>query len=230
MHARALSTFDLPPDEIVPEGTDFLLNIDPDDASVLDGACALVLPGGGDIDPQMYGRPRHPRTHKVSHRRDYFEMTLLRRALEEDLPVLAICKGFQLLNVHLGGTLIQHLRDDPTKLEHDRDAPRADAAHDVRLKEGSKLARIFGATTVGVNSHHHQGLDDVASELEPVGWAEDGVLEAVEHIHRSWVIGVQWHPEAMAPVDAMQAKLFDGLVDCARRYYAGSSPAEARSA
>ncbi|MEA2477558.1 MAG: putative glutamine amidotransferase [Actinomycetota bacterium] len=223
-------TFDLPPDEIVPEGTDFALNLDPDDASVLDGAAALLLPGGGDIDPQLYGRPRHPRTHKVSHRRDHFEMTLLKRALSEDLPVLAICKGMQLLNVHLGGTLIQHLVDDPAKLDHDRDAPRSDPVHSVTLKEGSKLASIFGTRSIEVNSHHHQGLDDVATNLEPVGWAEDGVLEAVEHTERTWVIGVQWHPEAMAAVDPIQAKLFGALAAAALRHHETAITAEAQSA
>ncbi|MFN2595019.1 MAG: gamma-glutamyl-gamma-aminobutyrate hydrolase family protein [Actinomycetota bacterium] len=195
----------------------------------MDGASALVLPGGGDIDPQLYGRPRHPRTHKVSHRRDHFEMTLLERALAEDMPVLAICKGMQLLNVYLGGTLIQHLLDDGNKLDHDRDSPRADVVHKVRLKEGSRLARIYGTTELEVNSHHHQGLDDVASDLEPVGWAPDSVLEAVEHRSRSWVIGVQWHPEAMAPVHPMQAKLFDALAEAARTHHEASS-ATARSA
>ncbi|MDQ3877380.1 MAG: gamma-glutamyl-gamma-aminobutyrate hydrolase family protein [Actinomycetota bacterium] len=230
MHAKALMTFGLPRDEIVPEGVDFELDLDPDDASVLDGASALVLPGGGDIDPQLYGRPRHPRTHKVSYRRDHFEMTLLARALAEGLPVLAICKGMQLLNVHLGGTLIQHLADDATRLEHDRDAPRSDPAHAVTLKKGCKLASVFGTRDIEVNSHHHQGLDDVAPDLEPVAWAEDGVLEAVEHRHRSWVIGVQWHPEAMSDVDPVQAKLFDALIEAARSYDEGMRRTEARSA
>lgn len=231
LHARALSTFDLPPDELVPEGTDFVLGIDPTDASVLDGASALVLPGGGDIDPQLYGRRRHPRTHKVSYRRDHFEMTLLDRALAEDLPVLAICKGMQLLNVHLGGTLIQHLVDDPSRLDHDRDMPRSDPVHSVTLKEGCKLAGIFGSHVVQVNSHHHQGLDDVAAELEPVGWAEDRVLEAVEHRRRTWVIGVQWHPEAMADTDPTQAKLFNALATAARRYHGEAvEESEAQSA
>ena len=227
---RVLSTFDLGPTEEIPDDLDVLQDIDPYDSSVLEGASGLIIPGGGDIDPELYGRKRHPRTHNVSQRRDRFELTLLSEAMERDMPVLAICHGMQLLNVHEGGTLNQHLLDDPNKLDHYRDRPMAEPAHSVTFKEGNMLAEVMGAQTVQVNTHHHQGLDDVPATLEPVGWAEDGVLEAVIHRDHSWVVGVQWHPEAMAPVHKDELALFESFVDAARRYERSSTGVRAQSA
>ena len=227
---RVISTFDLGPTEEVPEGLDVITNIDPYDASILEGASGLVIPGGGDIDPELYGRKRHPRTHNVSQRRDRFELTLLTEAFENDLPVLAICHGMQLLNVHDGGTLNQHLLDDPQKLDHYRDRPIAEPAHKVSFKEGSLLAEIMGDTTVAVNTHHHQGLDDVGPSLEPIGWSEDGVLEAVIHKDHSWVVGVQWHPEAMAPVHKDELAIFEAFVEATQRYERSTTGLTAQSA
>jgi putative glutamine amidotransferase len=189
-----------------------------DDPRVLDDVSGLILPGGGDIEPAIYGCARHPRTHNVSVVRDRFELGVLEVALARDLPVLAICRGMQLLNVGLGGTLEQHLGDRPGRLPHDRDRPRAEAAHKVRLASDSVLARVLGTTDVAVNSHHHQGLDRVADELTEVGWAEDGVLEAVEARARNCVIGVQWHPEVMAPLDRTQAAIFGCFLAAARSF------------
>jgi putative glutamine amidotransferase len=217
-HPKVLSTFHLPANEDAPEDLEVLQDLDPYDASPLEGACGLVIPGGGDIDPELYGRPRHPRTHQVSQRRDRFELTLLGEALERDMPVLAICHGMQLLNIHLGGTLNQHLLDDPKKLDHYRDRPIAEAAHGVSFTEGSLLAEIFGNVRADVNTHHHQGLEDVPESLEQVGWSEDGVLEAVVSKEHTWVVGVQWHPEAMAPVDDKELALFKSFVEATRTY------------
>jgi putative glutamine amidotransferase len=205
--------------------------LEPGDVSCLDGAVGLLLPGGGDIDPQLYERSRHPRTEKVSRRRDDFELAILEAALSRDLPIFAICRGFQLLNVLLGGTLDQHLSDHPERLEHWRDMPRAEPAHAIHVKEGSLLAEILGATEVQVNSHHHQGPEDVAQELEQVAWATDGVLEAVVMRNRTWVVGVQWHPEVMAPVDERERRLFSRFVAATEAYSAESeSFVRARSA
>ncbi|MDQ4025402.1 MAG: gamma-glutamyl-gamma-aminobutyrate hydrolase family protein [Actinomycetota bacterium] len=217
-----LSTFEMPPTEELLPDVALTTGIDPYDASGLDGASALLLPGGGDIDPEWYGCARHPKTHGVSHRRDRYELTLLAEALERDMPVLAICHGMQLLNVHLGGTLDQHLADRPQRLEHDRDMPRAEPVHKIRANERSLLAGVMGGPTAAVNSHHHQGLDRVADGLQEIAWADDGVLEGVCCSERSWVVGVQWHPEAMAPVDAKQRAIFEGFVSAAMSY-AGTS-------
>ena len=212
---RVLSTFQPAPGDEAPEEYELVSSIDPLDPSVLDGALGLVLPGGGDIDPAWYGCERHPRTRNVNHRRDQFELTLMKEALEQDIPVLAICHGMQLLNVHFGGTLEQHLADDPRRLDHDRDRPRAEPAHVVRVDEGTLLSDIVGEE-VHVNSHHHQGLQRVSDALTEVAWAEDGVLEAVIAKDHSWVVGVQWHPEAMAAVDIVEKALFEAFVDATR--------------
>ncbi len=213
---RVVGTFDLPPGSDEPEG-DVILGVDPMDASILDGTSGLLLPGGGDIDPEWYGGERHPRTHNVSHRRDRFELTLLDEALKRDMPVLAICHGMQLLNVHLGGTLEQHLADDPQRLDHDRDRPRAEPVHDVTVEEGNVLADAIG-TRAPVNSHHHQGLGRVGDGFEKIAWAEDGVLEAAYVPDYSWVLAVQWHPEAMADTDERQKAIFERFVDAAAAY------------
>jgi putative glutamine amidotransferase len=210
---------EVPPDVVVRH------HLDPGDATLLDDVSGLILPGGGDVDPSFYGHDRHPRTTDVNVTRDRFEFALLELALERDLPVLAICRGMQLLNVALGGTLEQHLGDRPGRLPHDRDRPRAEPAHKLRVAEDSELARILDTTETAVNSHHHQGLEDVAGELAEVAWAEDGVLEAVESRDHGFLIGVQWHPEGMAPVDRTQAAIFRHFLEAS----ASSSSAPRRA-
>ena len=213
---RVFSTFEAVEGQELSDHLDATFGLEPDDDSPLDGAAGLLLPGGGDIDPDLYGRPRHPRTHNVNHRRDRFELTLLSAALERDIPVLAICHGMQLLNVHLGGTLIQHLGDRDDVLDHDDGYPASEPRHGLRIRERSSLARYLGGTRVGVNSHHHQGIDEVAPGLDEVAWSEDGLLEGVVSRSHSWVVGVQWHPEVMAREHEPQAHLFDAFVDAAR--------------
>ena len=222
-----LSTFELLDDEraLVPPGLVVADGLDPEDPSPLDGARGLLLPGGGDIDPAWYGRARHPKTDRVSHRRDRFELTLLAEALRRDLPVLAICHGCQLLNVHLGGTLIQHLPDRPGLARHDAGDPSPEPVHGLRLDPSGPLTDVLGTSKTAVNSHHHQGIDDLGEGLVPAAWADDGVLEAVVSARHRFVVGVQWHPEAMAPTDARQAALFEAF--CAA---AGYGSASARSA
>ncbi len=229
-HTKVLSTFDLPVSEQVPVGLEVIPKLDPYDPSPLQGASGLLIPGGGDIDPELYGCPRHPRTHNVSNRRDRFELTLLGHALEHDMPVFAICHGMQLLNVFFGGRLVQHLPDDPARLEHDRDMPRAEPVHNLHVKQGSRFEDLIGAVNAPVNSHHHQGLDGAAGPLEEVAWAEDHVLEAVVSRDHTWVVGVQWHPEAMADTDRHQRRLFDQFVAATRAYSAKESQLTARSA
>jgi putative glutamine amidotransferase len=221
-----VSPFSICGDEHRPDDLDVVSELDPDETSVLEWSSGLLLSGGGDVDPCFYGQEPHPRTYNVSDRRDRFEFNLLDVALERDMPVLAVCRGMQLLNVHLGGTLEQHLLDRAGRLEHDRDRPRADAAHTVTIEPGTPLARWLGED-VPVNSHHHQGVGRLAEPLMGLGRSEDGVLEAVLSRSNTWVVGVQWHPEAMAPVDRRQRALFDAFLEAARHY---ASVSEARSA
>ncbi|MCZ7587465.1 MAG: gamma-glutamyl-gamma-aminobutyrate hydrolase family protein [Gaiella sp.] len=182
---------------------------------VLDG---VVFSGGIDIDPGAYGAERHEQTDPAQAHRDVGEMALLRRALERDVPMLAICRGFQLLNVVRGGELLQHL---PESVGHEghREKLGAFSEHPVEVKEGTRLARIIGARHEGVQSSHHQGVARVGEGLVETAWADDGSLEGLEDPERRFVVGVLWHPEMEE-----DKRLFEALVDEARRYRAERSP------
>jgi putative glutamine amidotransferase len=216
-HPVVLSAYALGSDAR-PPSLEIVERLSPNDTSILSEASGLILSGGGDIDPAYFGQERHPRTSNVRRRRDQFEFNLLRVALDLDMPVLAICRGMQLLNVALGGTLEQHLTDRSGRSDHDRDRPRAEPAHNLVIKHNSLLAGIVGAEEIAVNSHHHQALDELGENLEQIAWAEDGVLEAVVSTAHSWVLGVQWHPESMAAVDARQRAIFEAFVQEAELY------------
>ena len=176
--------------------------------AALDG---IVFSGGADVDPSHYGADAHPETDDPQADRDAGELALLRAALEHDLPTLAVCRGFQLLNVARGGDLVQHLPDEVGTDVH-KQVHGAFAVHPVEVKDGTRLAELIGGRP-DVASHHHQALGRVGDGLAETAWAEDGTLEAVEDTARRFVVGVQWHPEA-----GEDQALFEGLVDEARRY------------
>src|SRR5215216_75038 len=165
--------------------------------AALDGLDALILAGGADVDPIAYGAERHPCTTGTRPERDAAEIPLARRAVERDLPLLGICRGMQLLNVALGGTLIQHLPDDVGHGDHRRHLGSFDGAdHDVRLAPGSLAALACGELRHATKSHHHQGVDELGEGLVASGWSTlDDLVEAIEIPDASWVLGVQWHPE-----------------------------------
>lgn len=182
-------------------------------ADLLDG---LVVTGGAfDIDPALWGAAeRHP-TVRLKERRTRFEWRLLEAALARGLPVLAICGGMQLLNVVLGGTLLQHIPDAvPGALAHEQPNPRTEPGHEVDIAPGSRLHGITGRLRMAVNSAHHQAVDVPGRDLLVSARAPDGVVEAVEHRHHPFVIGVQWHPEY--GIDPGDRRLFEGLVAAAR--------------
>jgi len=158
----------------------------------------LLLAGGADIDPLVYGQPAHPETAGTVPERDEFEIALVRAAIEQDLPVLGICRGMQLINVALGGTLLQHLPERLGHHEHRRVAGSFDGAdHDVELRRESLAAAVVGASPHASKSHHHQGVDRLGEGLVVSGSSSlDGLAEAIELPDRSFVLGVQWHPEA----------------------------------
>ena len=183
----------------------------------LDG---LVLTGGGDIEPARFGEPRHPKTDDVAPARDDLELDLTRRALDEDVPLFAICRGIQVLNVALGGTLVQDLPSErPSAIAHSQREPRHEATHAVKVMgEGTRLGRVLGSLEVQVNSMHHQAIDQLGFGLREVAWAPDGVVEGVELPGDDrFVLGVQWHPEELVGHDQAARNLFSAIVDAARR-------------
>ena len=168
----------------------------------------IVLPGGRDLDPALYtDAPRHPRTDDPDPVQDAADLAFARAAVGLRLPALAICRGFQTLNVALGGTLVQHLV--PGAIDH-----ADNTLHEVTLAAGCWTAEVMGATRVAVSSYHHQALARVAADLLVVGRAPDGCVEAVEHVTAP-VLAVQWHPEDNAHEAAEQQALFDALVAAA---------------
>ena len=157
----------------------------------------LVLTGGAfDVDPALFGDDSRHQTVTVKPRRTDFEMTIIAAALDADLPVLGICGGEQLLNVALGGTLIQHIPDEiPDALAHEQTNPRDEPSHEVVIIEGSRLHDIVGASKMEVNSAHHQAVKEVGPGLAVNARAPDGVIEGIEDPGRRFCIGVEWHPE-----------------------------------
>ena len=178
----------LPPDRTATEDPEQLLDL-------VDG---LVLAGGADVSPEVYGAPRHPKTDPGNRERDEFETALARRALERDLPLLGICRGMQIMNVAAGGTLIQDLPEHHGHEEHRRRLGTFEESdHPVRLAEGSLAARAAGELEHATKSHHHQGVDRIGAGFVVSGWAlMDDLPEAIEAPDRTFALGVQWHPEA----------------------------------
>lgn len=182
----------------------------------LDAIDALVLAGGSDIDPTVYGAAPHHETQTPQPERDRAELALLAAALERDMPVLAICRGMQVLNVARGGSLIQHLPEHTGSTAH-REVVGTFSEHPVEIAPGSLLERALGATGP-VKSHHHQATAALGDGLVPVAWADDGTIEAVEDPSRAFALGVQWHPE-----EGEDLALFEGLVEAAREFRATRS-------
>jgi len=191
------------------------------DASALDALCSrlsgLLLTGGGDLDPARFGEPRHPAVYEVSDARDGLELDVTTRALDRDLPLLAICRGIQVLNVALGGTLYQDIPSDPgSPIAHSQKDRRDIATHAVKVTPGTRLAAILGTLSLDVNTFHHQSIKALGRGLGVAATAPDGIIEGVERGDRRFVVGVQWHPEDLVEHDPAAANLFAALVTAAR--------------
>jgi putative glutamine amidotransferase len=200
------------------------LERDPDE--VLDLVDGLILAGGADIDPSMYGTEPHPETKGTVPERDRTELAIARRAAERDIPLLGICRGMQVLNVARGGTLRQHVPDDVGHEEHRRHLGSFEGSeHAVRLQRGSLAARAAGEELHTIKSHHHQGIAEVGEGLRVSGVSVlDDLPEAIEAGSSPFCLGVQWHPEADE-----RSRVVDALVQAARDYRRTTGALQARA-
>jgi putative glutamine amidotransferase len=179
----------------------------------------VLLTGGGDVDPARFGEDPHPTTSLVSAARDSLEIDLTHWAVDTRVPLLAVCRGLQVLNVALGGSLYQDIPSEPgSPIDHSQSGKaRHIPVHRVKVRDGSRLAEILGAVEVDVNSFHHQAIKRLGQRLADVAWAPDSIIEGVELVDGGqFVVGVQWHPEELAENDRAAFNLFAALVKRAR--------------
>jgi putative glutamine amidotransferase len=198
-------------------GLPILLPHEPEQAAAyLDEIDGLLVTGGNfDVDPALFGASSRHATVKTKDRRTAFEVSVTRGALQRDKPVLGICGGQQLLNVVLGGTLIQHIPDEiDNPLAHEQPNPRTEPGHIVTVTPGTLLRKICGAESLAVNSAHHQAVKDVGPDVVVDAVAEDGVIEGIEHPAYRYCIGVQWHPEYSISIG--DDKIFDAFIKACR--------------
>ena len=190
---------------------------EPQVESLLSQVDGLLLAGGGDVNPDRYGSSGHPEVYAVDEDRDVLEFKIVSWALEQQLPLLGICRGLQVINVALGGTLIEHLPD----VIEDKTAhclvPRAPTEHAIELAADSRLAGIYQETHFSAASWHHQAIGDVAPGLTIVGRAPDGTIEALEMANHPELIAVQWHPELTAATDPIQQRIFSAFIKICRQ-------------
>lgn len=176
------------------------IGIDQDVEQLLTKLDGIVVTGGGDIDPTLFGEEPHPKLGMISPGRDSFELALINQALAADKPILAICRGIQILNIAVGGDMYQDIytQTEEPLLQHSQKATRNHLAHYVNAGEDSLLAKIAGETKFKVNTYHHQAVRHVPKPLVVSGTASDGIIEAIESVEHKFVLGLQWHPEPLA--------------------------------
>lgn len=182
-----------------------------DETQLLTRLDGVIFSGGGDIDPNLYGQVKHEALYDVYPERDAVEIRLARQIIASHLPTLAICRGMQIINVAAGGTLIQHLQDVVEEQVLHRNKNNLHVMHEVKLSPDSLLAS-FLPETFTIASKHHQAIDKIAKDFRAVGFARDGMIEAVEHRDHPFLIAVQWHPEITAQDDPLQQRIFDKFI------------------
>jgi putative glutamine amidotransferase len=198
-----------------------VLEVSESPRAVLQTVDGVLLTGGGDVDPALYGESRHDSVEDAEPGRDEFEIDLARRAMERDLPILAVCRGAQVLNVAAGGTLVQDIPTAVTSdLAHSVKEPKDSIAHEIRIAADTRLHAALGgamdaSSTCRVNSRHHQSVGKLGHEMVASATAEDGVIEGIEVPYRSFCVGVQWHPENFWRTGEFKP-LFDAFVAAAR--------------
>ena len=180
--------------------------------ALLDVIDGLLLIGGPDIDPAVYGAEKHEKTVLMSRQREAFDLALAKEAIARDMPTLGICLGCQEVVVAAGGALIQHVPDTGADQEH---SGKPNPRHDVRIDPASKLAQILGCQKLSTNSSHHQAIDDPGPMMKVVAWAMDDIVEAAESVQHRFVLAIQWHPERLNG-EPRHLRLFEALVEAAR--------------
>ncbi|MBM7855360.1 putative glutamine amidotransferase [Desulfohalotomaculum tongense] len=180
----------------------------------------LLLPGGGDIDPLLFGEEPQPGSGEICPRCDHFELEIAQKALEEGMPILGICRGAQVLNVAAGGTVCQDITSEIKKpLKHSQQAPRWYPTHTVTVTAGSLLEKILGQKSIKVNSFHHQMVGKLGQNIKISALAPDGVIEAIEHeSSNKFVLGVQYHPEVMWKNNSQAMAIFKALIKYANEF------------
>ncbi|WP_078381798.1 gamma-glutamyl-gamma-aminobutyrate hydrolase family protein [Sutcliffiella halmapala] len=187
------------------------IGVDPDVAQLVDKIDGLVVTGGGDIDPTLFGEEPHPNLGMISPGRDSFEIAMIEKMLAANKPILAICRGIQILNIAVGGDMYQDIYSqiDEPLLQHAQKANRTHLSHYVTTTENSLLERITGKSKFKINSFHHQAVRNVPKPLVVSAHASDGIIEAIESVEHTFVLGVQWHPEPLAvDGDAISKQIF----------------------
>lgn len=185
-------------------------------ANQIDG---LLVTGGGDIDPTLFGEEPHPNLGSITPARDQFEIAIIRKLMEQDKPILAICRGCQIVNIAAGGDMFQDIyaQHDQQLLQHSQRAPRSHGSHFVDVKEGSRLHQMTESNRFKVNSYHHQAVRHVAQGFQTCATASDGIIEAFESTQHTFILGIQWHPECMVNSgDAPSNAIFKRFIEACK--------------
>ncbi|PAB59561.1 gamma-glutamyl-gamma-aminobutyrate hydrolase family protein [Anaeromicrobium sediminis] len=183
--------------------------------AIVDKMDGFLFTGGSDIHPKHYDEELHKNIDHINTKRDMFELKLLKAVLKRDKPILGICRGCQLINVHFGGNLYQDIYSQlDTDLKHMSNIlPRYEVSHKIKIVEDSSLYEAFGQKEIWVNSVHHQSLKKLGKGIKKIAWASDNIIEAIEHKGYKFVLGVQWHPEMMSKVHRKQLEVFKLLIN-----------------